>query len=172
MIKLAYVSLPNNKVRKGSMVWFFRQTFCKKTLSNSVNQPAIQSLVTLAGLLPRLSRRRQTAPLPPLPQTVPTKMNGTTPVPAADQECSWWLEACERGRRGRRGRPTSCGLGRPAAWGLGRPAVCGQTACQARAGSGVRARTATWLVSLPSSRQTRRPRWRELGRFQAGTTRS
>jgi hypothetical protein len=53
------------------MVWFFRQTFCKKALHNSVNQPVVQSLVNprLPGLLPRLSRRRRTAALPPLAQT-------------------------------------------------------------------------------------------------------
>jgi hypothetical protein len=41
--------------------------FYKKILPNSVNQPTVQSLVTLAGHLvlhPRLSRRRRTAPLP------------------------------------------------------------------------------------------------------------
>jgi hypothetical protein len=41
------LSIPNNKVRKGSMVWFFRRTFCKKTLPNSVNQPVVSLQIKL-----------------------------------------------------------------------------------------------------------------------------
>jgi hypothetical protein len=37
----------NNKVHKGSMVWFFRRTFCKKTLPNYVNQPAVSLQIKL-----------------------------------------------------------------------------------------------------------------------------
>jgi hypothetical protein len=44
---LPFLILPNNKVRKGFMVWFFRRTFCKKTLPNSVNQPAVSLQIKL-----------------------------------------------------------------------------------------------------------------------------
>jgi hypothetical protein len=40
-------SIPNKKVRKGSMVWFFRRTFCKKNLPNSVNQVAVSLQIKL-----------------------------------------------------------------------------------------------------------------------------
>jgi hypothetical protein len=41
------LSIPNNKVHKGSIVWFFRRTFCKKILPNSVNQPAVSLQIKL-----------------------------------------------------------------------------------------------------------------------------
>jgi hypothetical protein len=141
---------------KGARVPWFGSSighFVKKTLPNSVNQPAIQSLVTLAGLLPRLSRRRRMAPLPSLPQTVPTETNGTTPIPATDQERSWRLEACGRGQHGRHGRHAGGRRGRRE-----RPAACGRGWRRGRRPS----------LTPP---QTRRPRWRELGWFQAGATR-
>jgi hypothetical protein len=139
------------------MVWFFRQTFCKKALHNSVNQPIVQSLINprSPGLLPRLSRQRQTAALPPLPQT---------------------RSAC--------GRPTACGRGRPTACGSSGSATdqervradgrrCAGTDGRRRAGArvvrggrdaaggvravgGVRTRTATW----PMLRRQRGSMWK------------
>jgi hypothetical protein len=174
-----HISIPNNKIRKGSMVWFFHQTFCKKALHNFVNQPVVQSLVNprLPGLLPRLSRRRRTAALPPLPQA---------------------RSACGRpagGVRelGRCRRPGARAGGRwMAACGRGWPAACGSSGGSRRARRGRRradvndgvagARAAgrfhvgaggcagTDGAPIPSPPQTSRLRWRVIGR-QGGSRR-